>query len=143
MSIEEVDRLWSAYNGTDRRGYLADTILPGYGLSGLSDSEIDQILANDNLGSDLTSRFSSKAGVNWSTGGHTASDIVLYGYGNGWRGDDLRSSMAGNWDNTQLPGYIEGVLGVTMSDATKKLRQHGVNWVGRRSMDGPDHVHKH
>ncbi|KXJ92331.1 alkaline phosphatase [Microdochium bolleyi] len=143
MSIEEVERLWKAYNGTDRRDYLAQTILPGYGLAGLSNSDIDSILAKNNLGSDLTARLSKKAGVNWSTGGHTASDITLYGYGNGWRGNDLRSSMAGNWDNTELPKYIEGALDLKMSDVTKKLRAAGSAWVGKRSFDGPDHVHKH
>lgn len=143
MSIEEVGRLWKAYNGTDRRGYLADTILPGYGLSGLASAEIDTILKNNNLGSDLVSRLSKKAGVNWSTGGHTASDITLHGYGSGWRGGNLKADMAGNWDNTQLPTYIEGVLKVKMSDVTKKLRAKGTDWVGKREVGGPDHIHKH
>ncbi|EMR63171.1 putative alkaline phosphatase protein [Eutypa lata UCREL1] len=145
MSIERVGQLWDAYNGTgtDRRAYLADTILPGYGLSGLSDAEIDQILANDDLGGDLTKRLSDKAGVHWSTGGHTATDITLFGYGSGWRGGNLKADMAGNWDNTQLPGYIEGVLKLKMSDVTKKLRQQGTDWVGKRSVDGPNHIHKH
>lgn len=105
MSIERVGQLWDAYNGTsttDRRAYLADTILPGYGLSGLGDAEIDQILANDDLGSDLTKRLSDEAGVHWSTGGHTATDITLFGYGSGWRGGNLKADMAGNWDNTQV-----------------------------------------
>lgn len=167
MSIEQVERLWDAYNGTDRRAYLADTILPGYGLSDLDDAEIDGILANDDLASDLTERLSDKAGVHWSTGGHTATDITLFGYGNGWRGGNLKSDMAGNWDNTQvwkapttpplslsstkltlfvisqLPGYIEGVLKVKMSDVTEKLRQHGTDWIGKRSVDGSSHIHKH
>ncbi|RYP35693.1 hypothetical protein DL768_010973 [Monosporascus sp. mg162] len=143
MSIERVQELWSAYNGTDRRSYLAETILPGYGLSGLSDFEIDQILANNDLGRDLTTRLSRKAGVHWSSGGHTASDITLFGYGNGWRGGNLKTDMAGNWDNTQLPGYIEGVLKVNMGDVTKKLRQRGTDWVGKRSVEGPDHRHTH
>ena len=143
MSIEEVARLWSAYNGTDRRGYLAGTILPGYGLSGLSSSEIDRILANNKLGTDLTALLSKKAGVNWSTGGHTASDVTLHGYGSGWRGQDLRADMAGNWDNTQLPGYIEGVLKVKMGKVTKKLREHGTGWVGKRDVNGKNHVHEH
>jgi alkaline phosphatase len=145
MSIEQVNKLWGAYNGTDRRGYLANTILPGYGLSGLSESDIDTILKNNNLGGDLTKRLSSKAGVNWSTGGHTASDITLFGYGSGWRGGNLRADMAGNWDNTQLPGYIEGVLKVKMADATKKLRAKGTSWVGKRDMSSHkhDHIHSH
>ena len=143
MSIERVESLWDAYNGTDRRAYLADTILPGYGLSGLPAAEIDTILRNNNLGSDLTQRLSRKAGVNWSTGGHTASDITLFGYGSGWRGANLKSDMSGNWDNTQLPGYIEGVLKVKMADVTRKLREAGTSWVGKRDPRAKRHLHSH
>ncbi|KAF2735910.1 alkaline phosphatase [Polyplosphaeria fusca] len=143
MSIEEVERLWEDFNGTDRRAYLADTILPGYGLSGLNESEIDTILSNDDLESDLTSRLSSKAGINWSTGGHTASDVTLHGYGSGWRGGNLKADMAGNWDNTELPVYIEGVLKVKMSKVTEKLRAQGTDWVGKRSEGGSNHIHGH
>jgi alkaline phosphatase len=143
MSIEEVARLWSTYNGTDKRAYLSNTILPGYGLSGLAASEIDRVLANNKPTTDLTLLLSKKAGVNWSTGGHTASDVTLHGYGAGWRGQNLRADMAGNWDNTELPGYIEGVLKVKMSKVTKKLRAAGTAWVGKREVGGMDHVHMH
>ena len=102
MSIEEVERLWDDYDGDDRRGYLADTILPGYGLGDLDDDEIDAILDNDDLAADLTERLSDKAGVHWSTGGHSAVDVVLYGYASGTLGGSLRADMAGNWDNTQV-----------------------------------------
>ncbi|KAI1370225.1 alkaline phosphatase-like protein [Hypoxylon crocopeplum] len=143
MSIEQVGRLWDAYNGTDRRAYLIETILPGYGLTGLSNAEIDMVLENDNVGGDLTRLLSSKAGVNWSTGGHTASDVTLYGYGNGWRGGNLKSDMAGNHDNSELPAYIEGVLKVKLSDATRELKRHGIDWVGKRDVTSPDHIHSH
>ncbi|CAO2647572.1 Nn.00g084940.m01.CDS01 [Neocucurbitaria sp. VM-36] len=143
MTTEHAERLWEAYNGTDRRAYLKDTILPGYALGDLSESEIDTILANNDLASDLSSRLSEKAGVDWSTSGHTASDTVLYGYGNGWRGGNLRADMAGNWDNTQLPGYIEQVLKIKMSRVTEKLRQAGSDWVGKRDLKSHGHVHKH
>jgi alkaline phosphatase len=143
MSIEHVGDLWEAFNGTDRRAYLADTILPGYGLGDLGDAEIDGILANDNLVTDLPPLLSKKAGVNFSTGGHTASDVTLHGYGNGWRGGNLKADMSGNWDNTQLPGYIEGILKLSLSDTTAKLREDGVGWVGKRSLGPSTHAHKH
>jgi alkaline phosphatase len=143
MSTEHAVSLWKAYNGTDRAGYLKNTILPGYGLTGLSDAEVNTIVSNNRLASDLSSRLSKKAGVNWSTGGHTASDITLYGYGSGWRGGNLKSDMAGNWDNTELPGYIEGVLKVKMSKVTDKLRKAGSEWVGKRDLNSHGHLHKH
>ncbi|OSS47025.1 hypothetical protein B5807_09892 [Epicoccum nigrum] len=143
MTIEHAESLWKAFNGTDKRAFLKDTILPGYGLGDLADTEIDLILKNDKLASDLSSRLSKKAGVNWSTGGHTASDVTLFGYGAGWRGGNLKADMAGNWDNTQLPGYIEGVLKIKMSKVTEKLRQAGSAWVGKRDVNNHGHLHEH
>ncbi|KZM27425.1 alkaline phosphatase [Ascochyta rabiei] len=143
MSTEHAETLWKNYNGTDRRAYLRSTILPGYGLGDLSEADVDTLLKNNRLAADLSSRLSKKAGVNWSTGGHTASDITLFGYGAGWRGGNLKSDMAGNWDNTQLPGYIEGVLKVKMSKVTEKLRKAGSAWVGKRDLTSHGHLHKH
>ncbi|KAF1850153.1 alkaline phosphatase [Cucurbitaria berberidis CBS 394.84] len=143
MTTEHAGRLWKAYNGTDRRAYLKNTILPGYGLGDLPDAEVDTILKNDKLASDLSTRLSKKAGINWSTGGHTAADITLYGYGNGWRGDDLKLNMAGNWDNTQLPAYIERVLKVNIKKVTEKLRKAPAGWVGKRNLSKRGHSHEH
>ncbi len=146
MSTEHAQRLWNTYNGTDKRSYLRNTILPGYGLADLSDNEVDAIYKNNKLGADLSKALSKKAGVNWSTGGHTASDITLHGYGAGWRGGNLKADMAGHWDNTQLPGYIEGVLKLKMSKVTEKLRKGSQDWVGKRDLSAEErdaHVHNH
>ncbi|KLU84375.1 hypothetical protein MAPG_03419 [Magnaporthiopsis poae ATCC 64411] len=56
--------------------------------------------------------------------------------------------MAGNWDNTELPRYIESVLGVDMAAATRSLRANGTDWVGTDADRGPrlasaDHIHGH
>ncbi|KAH8880109.1 alkaline phosphatase [Thozetella sp. PMI_491] len=144
-STEELGKLWSAYKGDDKLGYLRSTILPAYGLEDVSEAEAREILASTNLGSALSSRLSARAGVQWTTGGHTAVDIVLYGYAAGVNNYVLKGDMAGNWDNTQLPGYIEKVLGVTMADATRLLRVNGTAWVGKRDleMERRAHVHNH
>lgn len=143
MTTEHAERLWDAYNGTDRRALLKNTILPGYGLGDLSEAEVDTILKNNKLEKDLTSRLSKKAGVNWSTGGHTASDVTLYGYGKGDLGTNLKLDMAGNWDNIQLPKYIERALKISMQQVTEKLRNAGSDWVGKRDLSSHDHVHGH
>ena len=91
----------------------------------------------------MSSRSSKKAGANWSTDAHTASDITLFGYGAGWRSGNLRSDMAGNWDNTQLPKYVEGLLKVKMSRVTEKLRAAGNACVGKRDLNSDEHVQKH
>lgn len=80
--------------------------------------------------------LSTRAGVNCSTGGHTATDITLFGYGAGSDGKKLKGKMGGNWDNTELPLYIEQSLKVRMSEATKALRKDGLGWVGKRHLEG-------
>lgn len=55
----------------------------------------------------------------------------------------MRSDMAGNWDNTPLPRYIEGLLKVKMSKVTEKLRAAGNAWVGYRDLNSHEHVQNH
>ncbi|KAI8931824.1 hypothetical protein NX059_011461 [Plenodomus lindquistii] len=143
MSAEFAEALWESYNGTDRRGYLTTTILPGYGLDELPESDITTILNSDDIAAELTERLSAKAGVNWSTGDHTASDVTLYGYASGVMGSGLRADMAGNWDNTELPRYLEGVLGLSMASVTEKLRAGNGTWVGKRDMSAMKKRHNH
>ncbi|RYP18525.1 hypothetical protein DL765_003900 [Monosporascus sp. GIB2] len=134
-SLEEVNRLWSAYNGTDRRGYLVDEILPMSGLAGLSDDVVDMLLSleDSELISQLSGLISDAAGVHWSTGGHSAVDVTLIGYGAGSKGSELRAAMAGNWDNTELPRFIENALSVDLATVTQKLRASGTDWVPKKS----------
>ncbi|RYP09935.1 hypothetical protein DL764_000977 [Monosporascus ibericus] len=136
-SLEEVNRLWSAYNGTDRRVYLVDEILPMSGLSGLSDDVVDMLLSleDSELISQLSGLISDSAGVHWSTGSHSAVDVILIGYGAGSKGSELRAAMAGNWDNTELPRFIENVLSVDLASVTEKLRANGTDWVPKKSLE--------
>ncbi|RYP35905.1 hypothetical protein DL767_003594 [Monosporascus sp. MG133] len=133
--LEEVNRLWSAYNGTDRRVYLVDEILPMSGLAGLSDDVVDMLLSleDSELISQLSGLISDSAGVHWSTGGHSAVDVTLIGYGAGPKGSELRAAMAGNWDNTELPRFIESVLSVDLATVTERLRAGGIDWVPKKS----------
>ncbi|EGY17149.1 alkaline phosphatase [Verticillium dahliae VdLs.17] len=132
-SREGVERLWSARpSGADRREYLVSEILPEYGLADASSAEITSLLAASNLGSALVSLLRSRAGVNWSTGGHTASDVTLFGYAAGDKAEAFKGELAGHWDNTELPRIAERVLGVDMDEVTKLLRANGTSWVTKR-----------
>lgn len=146
-STEALAKLFGEFKGSDaeRRAYFLTEILPAYGLEGASDAEVNTLLAARNLGTEMGNLLASRAGVHFSTGDHTASDVTLFGYGAGENGRAIRSDMAGNWDNTQLPGYIEKVLGVKMSDATAALRANGTSWVGKRDLNArsDEHIHGH
>lgn len=136
-SLEEIQRLWDAYDGSDKRAYLVDEILPASGLDDLSDEEIDELAAmdSDDLITDFSSKISDKAGVNWSTGGHSAVDVTLIGYGAGSKLSELRADLGGNRDNTELPRYIEKILNVDIDGVTDILKANGTGWVGERKVD--------
>ncbi|KAH9908631.1 alkaline phosphatase [Xylariomycetidae sp. FL2044] len=163
-SLERLESMWAAYlqaGGPDPRAYLTNTILPDYGLAPddddddgffLSDAEIDGILARGDLAADLPPLLSARAGVDWSTGGHTAADVTLYGYVAAGPGKSrlLRADLAGSHDNTELPRYLARVLGVSLEEATTVLRANGTDgWVGKRGVGVGvgvgrlDHVHRH
>jgi alkaline phosphatase len=132
-SFEYLETLWEAYNGTYKRGYFTSTILPAAGLADTTDSQIDTLLGASDLWVQMKTMIADKAGVNWSTGGHTATDVNLHGYAAGklWR--EFKGDMAGNHDNTELPKYIEKVLKLNMDETTAKLRAVNGSWIA-----GPD-----
>lgn len=145
---------WESYNGTDQRGFLAETILPAAGLTDVSDEEIDELLAaGEDMWETLTEMQADLAGVNWSSGGHTAADITLHGYGAGEKNKQFKADMAGNHDNTELPRYIEKVLGLSLDDTTAKLQAVEGDWIpgpdaakakrSIKSRDGHGHGHEH
>lgn len=129
-SFEYLLDLWEDFNGTDSRSFFVDTILAGAGLADTEDSVIDELLANpDDISTELTKLQAAKAGVNWSTGGHTAGDINLHGYAQGEMGSQFKIDMAGNRDNTELARYIEKVLGLDLDGTTAKLREGDLSYV--------------
>ncbi|KAL4876029.1 alkaline-phosphatase-like protein [Aspergillus karnatakaensis] len=148
-SAEYIQNLWNSDAPADaaaRRSFLIDTILPASGLSGLSDAEIDTILDASSVSTAIASILSSRAGVDWSTGGHTSVDITLHGYAAGRKRRNLKADLAGGWDNTELPRYVEDVLGLDMDAVTRKLvKAAGEDdaWLGKRDLVGRDLEHEH
>ncbi|KAF9873574.1 alkaline phosphatase [Colletotrichum karsti] len=145
-SMEALMNVWAEFEGSEseKKAFFVSDILPAYGLADATDAEVDALLAGD-WSSGLTKLLSDKAGVHWSTGGHTAVDVTLYGYGAGENGRAIRADMAGNQDNTDLPKYIEKVLGLSLNEVTTRLRAKGTDWVGKRdfSKRSDDHIHGH
>ncbi|KAK1971771.1 alkaline phosphatase [Colletotrichum sublineola] len=144
-STEFLMEVWDSYTGPDQKAFLVSEILPEYGLTDATDAEMNTLLAAGSLDMELGSLLASRAGVHWSTDGHTASDINLYGHGAGDNGRAIKADMAGNWDNTELPKYIEKALGVDMAEVMRLLRANGTAWVGKRNLNkrADDHIHGH
>ncbi|KAK7222736.1 hypothetical protein V2G26_010739 [Clonostachys chloroleuca] len=138
-SGENAARALEAYNGNDPASLLRDTILPGMGLSKYTDETVESLVkkhassGSEAVGRDLVERFAAEAGINWSTGGHSAADVVLHGYA-GESQAELRKEIGGFRDNTELPQYVAKSLGLDLAAATQKLRSNGTEWVQKRSM---------
>ncbi|USP72897.1 Alkaline phosphatase [Curvularia clavata] len=128
-SVEHLSEQWSNYNGTDANGFLVNEILPTYGLANVSDADIQTLLTTEDFAQELADLLNARAGLKWSTGGHTGVDTTLYGYAAGEMGDRLVLDMSGGWDNTDLPKYLATALGVDMDEVTELLNLQGSAWV--------------
>ncbi|KEY74451.1 hypothetical protein S7711_04489 [Stachybotrys chartarum IBT 7711] len=128
------------YEGDDFAGFLRETILPAVGLLNSSDSDIAEwvsIAETEGIsaaGLAILHAFAAEAGINWSTGGHSAADVVLYGYAEGHRQQELEKAIGGFRDNTELPGYVAQALGLDIPAATRLLRGNGTDWVEKRDL---------
>ncbi|KEY74461.1 hypothetical protein S7711_04498 [Stachybotrys chartarum IBT 7711] len=147
-SGEYLQQLWRGRpSGSDPRQFLVSELLPLSGVTNPTDAEINTLLSASNVGSELVSLLSSRAGVNWSTGGHTASDITLFAYAAADQLSALKADLAGNHENTELPRYIEEVLGLDMDAVTEILQaaaEEDAGWLGKRGIDARDeHAHSH
>lgn len=151
---EYLGSLLAAYQG-DKAPYLKDELLPMYGLENVSDDDVKLLLsiAEERSVSAMKiaagNMLAAEAGLKWSTEGHTAADVILYGYANPSALRSMKDSVGKNINNIDLPQYIEKVLGLNLANATQALRQGGVNWVGKRDelhvikMSNKLHTHSH
>lgn len=115
--------------------FLKSEILSQYALSDATTSEIEALLATDDMESGLADLLSERVGAFWSTGGHSAIDVTLFGYAAGEKSRELKADLARSWDNTELPRYIEDVLGLDMDAVTKILQEaadEDDSWMGSR-----------
>lgn len=120
---------------------LAETF-PAYGITedfNITQAEIEVLI--DLQGSStwpnaLGQIFSLRAGINWSTPGHSASDVALVGYAKGDGYKTMKAEFGGNHDNTDMPKYIESRLGLDLDGATERLIANGTDFVQVKDIKG-------
>lgn len=148
-TVEVLAERWAAYTGDDAATFFRTDIFPDYGLTDATDAECAQLAAL--RGPDLEfkwknalgSMLSQRGNIGWSTNDHSAADVALLAYSTR---DEVKRNMAGNWDNTQLPLYLEKQLRVSLNDTTAALRAGGTDWVSKELKEAPNtftrrHVH--
>jgi alkaline phosphatase len=138
-SGEHIQSIWNNRpSSADRRQFLVSEILPAAGLEDATSAEINTILDASSISAEVLRLQARRAGVNWSTGGHTGSDITLFGYAAKEQRRALQADLSGVWDNTQLPRYIEKILGVDMDAVTDELLNAAAedpSWLGKRGLE--------
>ncbi|KAL3496428.1 hypothetical protein BJX62DRAFT_232535 [Aspergillus germanicus] len=101
-SGEYLQALWDSESPEDaaaQREFLLSEILPLAALTDASEDEITGILGASSIGSGIVSLLSSRAGVDWSTSGHTSVDVTLHGYAAGKKRRALQADLAGGGDS--------------------------------------------
>jgi alkaline phosphatase len=88
------------------RTNIADVLAEYAGLRDLSDSEVSQIKEADSAEAAIAKLLSRRAGVTWSTTGHTGAPVHVFAYGPG------ADRFTGEMDNTDIPKRIAEILGI-------------------------------
>jgi alkaline phosphatase len=88
------------------RTNIADVLGEYAGLRDLTDSEVSQIKEADSAEAAIRKLLSTRAGVTWSTTGHTGSPVRVFAYGPG------ADRFTGEMDNTDVPKRIAEILGI-------------------------------
>jgi alkaline phosphatase len=103
---------------TPDRSNAAEVMAKYYGIADLTDAELAAIKATKDGSMNYTvgPMIAKRAHIGFTTGGHTGEDVTLYVYTPA--GVD---QLTGTVENTDLARYMEKVMGVSLSAATKKL----------------------
>ncbi|KAJ3134096.1 hypothetical protein HK100_003837 [Physocladia obscura] len=107
--------------------FITDTLLPLWlGITDATPSEIAFLqipkLAAGIYQNYLAEMVSDRAGLGWTTHGHSAVDVNLYAHGH--RANELR----GNHENTDIGKFLESALGVDLKSVTAKLTTNKSWW---------------
>ncbi len=103
----------------EQGGDIADVIANYTGLNDLTEDEIDALntgVAENRLNWALADVIGNRAGIGWTTGGHTAVDVKLFAAGPG------RDLFIGNHDNTYPARVIADLLDLDLAAETQRLR---------------------
>ncbi|TGZ84560.1 alkaline phosphatase-like protein [Ascodesmis nigricans] len=140
-SSEYVARQYAQYQGDydDERKFITDEVLAkGLGIQDASDHEISEIIkSKNNTGSSyvFADMISRRAQIGWSTHGHSAVDVNIYGSKGAER-------LRGNHENTDVGQFLADYLGLDLKPVSDRLKHEGVGptelsgaepypWMGR------------
>lgn len=93
-----------------------------YGITDLSNEEIQSIVEAEDLQYAIGPVVSKRAYIGFTTNGHVGGDVALYSYVNG---DGLKP-LTGTVHNCDVGKYIENLLDADLNELTKALYQDAI-----------------
>ncbi|KAG0648678.1 Farnesyl diphosphatase [Hyphodiscus hymeniophilus] len=124
------------FEADKRKSYINKKYLQdGLGIWDAADEELDLLIDNPTFAvyyfADMISR---RARIGWSTHGHSAVDVNIYGHGE-------IGGLKGNHENTDVGKFLREFLDVNVDTITKKLNKkskpissasdNGLSWTGK------------
>ncbi|WP_186278832.1 alkaline phosphatase [Lysinibacillus sp. BW-2-10] len=88
-------------------------VAESYGLTNITDQELEALKKSENLGKTLVQLLSTRANIGFTTGGHTGDDVFLYSYG--------PANPTGLVENTDLAHLMARSMGFSLGDLTNEL----------------------
>ncbi|KAK9245058.1 alkaline-phosphatase-like protein [Lipomyces tetrasporus] len=103
------------YTESDKESLIVDKVFGGFGIYNVTSEEIAGLSVAPSVAIYLGEILAARAGINWSTLGHTGVDITLFGYGSN------TEKMVGNHENTEVGMFMTAELGLNLKNVTKML----------------------
>jgi alkaline phosphatase len=125
----------SPLRGSKLKRYINQELVQnGLGIWDASDKEVQRVVDNiETAGYVFSDMISRRAQVGWTTHGHSAVDVNIYGTAGS-------STLRGNHENTDIGKFLRNYLGVKVGDITDKLGEaktfkvadeREISWTGR------------
>lgn len=101
----------------EQRSNVREVMEQYFGIKDLTDEEVEAIIATPagSMNYTVGPMISKRAGIGWTSGGHTGEDVVLYT----WSPDG--DTLKGVNENTDIARYMARKLGVDLDAASKEL----------------------
>ncbi|KAK6354872.1 hypothetical protein TWF696_004003 [Orbilia brochopaga] len=133
---------FSMTDKSDVASYLRKELFPLAGITDAGNEEIVKLvrykLANMPTAYIWADMISRRAQIGWSTHGHSAVDVNIYGYP-----PERVQKLWGNHENTDVGKFLRNYLNVDVDAVTKKLRGTAdASWIGRTLPEILEDAHK-
>lgn len=114
--------------GKDLENFIIKNILvEGLGILDYTQTNVDDLINNkDNAIETIVQIISQHAQIGWSTHGHSAVDVNIYGYAKNkyiFEGV-IKNSLFGNHENTEIGVFMESYLDISLGAITKQLAKN-------------------